>query len=309
MKPAFSVIGFTAAAGAAQGLVVMLAVAALAGSGAGTTMALASLTVALVLLVVGLGASFLHLGRPERAWRAMAMWRTSWLSREVIVLPAFIALVAAWALATQQGLHSPALPAAAVLGAALLWLCTAQIYACLRFIEEWAHPLTLVIYTLTGLASGAVLSCAVAATVGDKAWLASAGPWALTLTFAAWAARSASLARNATLKPRSTAQSATGLQAQRVVQKSMGMSAGAFNTREFFHGTTALVMRQVRWLVHGLAYAGPAALLAAAVRDPAAPAALWWAALALQVPGVLADRWLFFAQARHPQNLYYQAVS
>ena len=43
----------------------------------------------------GLGASFVHLGRPERAWRAVLMWRTSWLSREVIVLPAFIAVVGA----------------------------------------------------------------------------------------------------------------------------------------------------------------------------------------------------------------------
>ena len=309
MKPAFSVISFTAAAGAAQGLVVMLAVATLTGRDASSAMTLTCLAVALVLLVLGLGASFLHLGRPERAWRAMAMWRTSWLSREVIVLPAFIVLVAAWSVAVQQGLRVPALPAAAVLGAALLWLCTARIYACLRFIAEWAHPLTLITYTLTGLASGAVLSCALAAAVGDGAWLAAAGPWALTLTFAAWAARSASLARNATLKPRSTAQSATGLHAPRVVQKSMGMSAGAFNTREFFHGATAVVLRQVRWLVHGLAYAGPAALMVAAVRDPTAPAALWWAAAALQAPGVMADRWLFFAQARHPQNLYYQAVS
>ena len=37
-----------------------------------------------------------------------------------------------------------ALPLAALGLAALLWYCTAMIYACLRFIEEWAHPLTLV---------------------------------------------------------------------------------------------------------------------------------------------------------------------
>ncbi len=42
-----------------------------------------------------------------------------------------------------------------------------------------------------------------------------------------------------------------------------------------------------------------------AARDPAAPAP-WLVAVLLQVPGLLADRWFFFAQARHPQNLYYQ---
>ena len=51
---------------------------------------------ALVMLVLALAASSLHLGRPERAWRAVLMWRTSWLSREVIVLPAFIGAVALW---------------------------------------------------------------------------------------------------------------------------------------------------------------------------------------------------------------------
>jgi DMSO reductase anchor subunit len=28
-----------------------------------------------------------------------------------------------------------------------------------------------------------------------------------------------------------------------------------------------------------------------------------------QVLGLLAERWLFFAQANHPQNIYYQAVA
>ena len=30
---------------------------------------------------------------------------------------------------------------------------------------------------------------------------------------------------------------------------------------------------------------------------------------AVQAPGRVANRWFFFAQARHPQNLYYQVVS
>jgi len=35
----------------------------------------------------------------------------------------------------------------------------------------------------------------------------------------------------------------------------------------------------------------------------------WAAAVLVQAPGLLADRWLFFDQAKHPQNLYYQVVS
>ena len=310
MNPAFSVISFTVLAGAAQGLVVALACAALGGVAAGRGFLLAALGLALAMLVAGLGASFLHLGRPERAWRAAAMWRTSWLSREVIVLPAFTALVALWWLLAWGGHAAPALLAVAALAlAALLWLCTAQIYACLRFIQEWAHPLTLVNYTLIGLASGCVLACALAASFGERALLAAAAPWALTLTFAAWAGRTAALLRNAGLKPKSTAQSATGIRAERLVQKSMGMSAGAFNTREFFHRASALAVQRVRWALHGLGFALPAALMLGAAQAGSAHPAWWWLAVASQVPGLLAERWLFFAQARHPQNLYYQTVS
>jgi DMSO reductase anchor subunit len=312
MKPAFSVISFTTVAGAGQGLVVALACATLAGVPMAAPFLPLGLGLALVLLGAGLVASFFHLGHPERAWRAMAMWRTSWLSREVIVLPLFMALVFAWAvLAWRSPNHSSSgtLAVLALLGAAALWVCTAQIYACIRFIQEWAHPLTLLNFTFIGLASGTVLACALAAALGEQALLAAALPWALTLTFVAWACRTASLMRNASLKPKSSAQSATGVKAARLVQKSMGMSAGAFNTREFFHGATEAFVRNVRLAVHGLAFAAPAVLLMAA-REPGGPQAGWlWAAVAAQAAGVMAERWLFFAQARHPQNLYYQAFS
>jgi DMSO reductase anchor subunit len=66
-----------------------------------------ALGVAEVLLVAGLAASFMHLGRKTRAWRAVLMWRTSWMSREVIVLPGFIALVALWWLSLRFGAGAP----------------------------------------------------------------------------------------------------------------------------------------------------------------------------------------------------------
>jgi DMSO reductase anchor subunit len=41
------------------------------------------------------------------------------------------------------------------------------------------------------------------------------------------------------------------------------------------------------------------------------PHAFWVlpAALAVQFAGLLAERWYFFAEAKHPQNLYYQAIA
>ena len=40
---------------------------------------------------------------------------------------------------------------------ALTVVCTAMIYACLRFLQEWATPLTLVNFVLLGCASGLTL--------------------------------------------------------------------------------------------------------------------------------------------------------
>jgi len=307
MNPAFSVVVFTTIAGAAQGLVVTLALALLAGVSLGAGFTGAALILAEVMLLIGLGASFGHLGRPERAWRAALMWRTSWLSREVIVLPAFIGVVGLWWLALRAGVATPLLPLAAIAVAALLWYCTAMIYACLRFIQEWAQPLTLVNFALIGLSSGLVLASALAAFGGEAALLRVAGPCALLVTLLAWATRALALRRNAALKHKSTLQSATGIRAPNLVQTSMGMSAGAFNTREFFHGRTLALLKQVRLGFLVLCFALPALF---ALWGIASATALPWAlALACQVPGLLAERWFFFAQAKHPQNLYYQVVS
>lgn len=305
MRPAASIVLFTTLAGAGQGMAFWAAVAAVAGE---APLSLRwQLWVAMVLLVLGLGASFFHLGHPLRAWRAVLMWRTSWMSREVILLPLFIALVAIWALVLTSGPVSLALLLAwmVIPGALALWYCTAMIYACIRFIREWAHPLTIVNYVMTGLACGAVACGAVAALTGDAAWEQWLRGVAVLAIAVAWSLRAVALRRNARLKPKSTLQSATGLTSPRIAQKAMGMTGGSFNTREFFHGATPFALRMIEVTSQVLAFAAPLLVIAGAAPSPAG----WAYALALQFVGLLADRWLFFAQAHHPQNLYYQAAS
>ncbi len=310
MHPAFSILFFTTLAGAAQGLVFALALAVLFGLQLAPGFLTIALGLAEVLLVAGLASSFLHLGHKMRAWRSVLMWRTSWMSREVIVLPAFIVLVAVWWVSLQFGVDAPwswLLPLLLLIGAAALWYCTAMIYACLRFIEEWAHPLTIVNFTLIGLSSGLVLACALGVLAGETRLVQVAGPFALAVTLAAWATRWFTLRRNATLRHKSTLQSATGIKASTLVQKSMGMSAGSFNTREFFHGASLAALKNVKLGFLVLAFALPALL---SLWGIASGGALPWVlAVLVQAPGLLAERWFFFAQAKHPQNLYYQVVS
>jgi sulfite dehydrogenase (quinone) subunit SoeC len=308
VNPAWSILLFTAIAGAAQGLVVVLAIAVLAGAALPAGLLAGGLALATVLLVAALVASFFHLGHPLRAWRAALMWRTSWMSREVIVLPAFIALVAAWAWAAATGAAGgPLLPLLALVLAAALWYCTAMIYACIRFIQEWAHPVTIANYTLIGLASGLVLAGALAILAGQPALAVAIGPWAIAMTLLAWAVRAWSLWRNASLRPLSTVQSATGIRNARLAQTAMGMTAGSFNTREFFHRATLAAMRRTKVGFQLLAFALPVVLVGLSLAGGGALP--WLLAVPVQLAGVLAERWFFFAQARHPQNLYYQVVS
>jgi DMSO reductase anchor subunit len=113
--------------------------------------------------------------------------------------------------------------------------------------------------------------------------------------------------RNARLKPRSTVQTAIGIKHPRIVQRSAGFLGGSFNTREFFHGRDPAFVRTVQWTFLLAAFVLPLALLAFGGPRAAAPALV--AAFAVQFAGLLAERWHFFAQARHPQNLYYQDVT
>jgi DMSO reductase anchor subunit len=314
MHPAFSVIFFTTLIGAGQGLFLALFTAevlqlmgVVARQDARSFYALGA-ALSFVLLAVGLIASFFHLGRPERAWRSGAMWRTSWLSREVIVLPLFMATVFLYGLAHLFGWNkaSLAIGTAGVILCLTLFVCTGMIYACIRFLQEWATPLTLVNYFVLGTASGFTLATAFSAWTAPE--LIRIFGWsAIVLSCAALFTRSASLVRNGRLKPKSTIQTATGIKHPKVVQKAQGFMGGSFNTREFFHGKTPQFLRSVKWLFLVLVFPIPVLLLALGLQ--ATSALLLGLAFAVQYAGLIAERWFFFAQANHPQNLYYQTIS
>ncbi len=326
MHPAFSVIFLTTLIGVGQGLFLALVT--------GQVYSLANLLqpqdnlrfyavgsgVSLVFLVLGLFASLFHLGRPERAWRAMARWRTSWLSREVVLLPVFMLLVGLYGVFHWLGWTQPLfvvkgripVDATLVLGvlgavtAFALFGCTAMIYAGIKFIEEWHSPYTLVNFTLFGIASGFMFAAAFSAWSGADL-VGFFGAWAVIFTLAAGIGRLLSIRRNARLVHKSTLETAIGIRHNRIVQRSQGFMGGSFNTREFFHGASPAVLRWVRRFFLFMVFVAPVLLLGAA----------WWlaspwipiAAFIAQYLGLVAERWYFFAEAKHPQNLYYQSMA
>ncbi len=326
MHPAISVILLTTLLGVGQGLFLALytdqlysAVNLLPGQDSERFYALGS-GLAMLFLLGGLGASFFHLGHPERAWRAITRWRTSWLSREVIVLPAVMFLVAVYGLTHYLGWTQPLFVAGgtvpidatllvgalATLATLLLFVCTAMIYASVKFLQEWHSPLTVVNYVLLGGASGFTLAAAFSAWLGTGA-VGFYSVWAIILTLTALTSRGASLLRNRRLKYKSSLQTAIGVRHTRITQKAQGAMGGSYNTHEFFHGRGAPFLSSLRVAFLALAFAVPVLLLGAGyVLDSAA---LLACAFLVQYLGLMAERWYFFAEAQHPQNLYYQSVS
>jgi DMSO reductase anchor subunit len=326
VHPQFSVLFLTTLIGAGQGLFVALVVV--------ETGALFELLppphrpwfyfygslIAFLFTGAGLLASFFHLGRPERAWRSAARWRTSWLSREVIVLPAFMGAALLYPIAHffHLGEALATLPSGATIDSTLiiglagvilafaLFVCTGMIYACVAFLREWATPLTVVNFVLLGCASGFTLAAAYA-TASAPPLVRLLATLALILTLLGFTGRVAALARNARLRPKSTLQTAVGIKHPRIVQKSQGFMGGSFNTREFFHGRSRSFVRAVKWLFLLGAFALPALLLAAGLAG--APRVAIVVAFGIQYVGLLAERWYFFAQSNHPQNLYYQSIA
>ena len=313
MHPGFSVIFLTTLIGAGQGLFLALYAADLAAALHVVALPpehgffVPGVLLSLAFTGAGAVASLFHLGHPERAWRAMAMWRTSWLSREGIALPSFMLVVLLYGLA-----HWFEWPAALAIGALAtvlclaLFVCTGMIYACIKFLQEWASPLTVVNYAVLGCASGLTLASAFAAFTADRLVLAYITA-AMAFTLLGLLTRGASLLRNSRLKPKSTLQSATGIRHPRIVQKSQGFMGSSYNTREFFHRRSNLFLRSIKWIFLVLAFALPLLLLGASLNRVSAT--LLCLVFVLQYAGLIAERWFFFAQSRHPQNLYYQAIS
>lgn len=325
MHPAFSVIFLTTLIGAGQGLFLALytgqlyALANLLPAQSSEFYALGS-GIALALLVGGLIASVFHLGRPERAWRAASQWHTSWLSREVIVLPVTMGLILLYGTAHYLGFTSVLFTVAdtlavdatliagllGTLAAFTLFVCTAMIYASVKFLQEWHTPLTVANYTFLGLASGFMLAAALAAHLGVDL-VGFYGTWAVIATLLGLVTRGASLIRNRHIKRRVDLQTAIGVRHSNMQQKAQGAMGGSFNTREFFHGKSQATLATIKILFLLAGFVLPVVLIGMAygLQSPTLPIA----AFAVQFLGLIAERWSFFAEARHPQNLYYQSIA
>ena len=263
---------------------------------------------ALILIAVGLLSSTLHLGNPQRAWRALSQWRSSWLSREgFLAIATFVPLLwSAWA-AVVDSRYEPLPGIAGALLAGITVYCTSMIYASLKSVQAWHTPLTPLCYLLFAGLGGSLLGVFFAMAGGDASMLLPV--MALAFSIAAWTAKIAWLRRVDRMAPLSTPESATGLgKIGRVRLFERPHMTENYLTREMGFRVArkhAAKLRRLAFLLGGLLPGAIAFLLS--VTGASGGAASLGAAFAVlsYVIGMVAERWLFFAEARHAVMNYY----
>ncbi len=313
MHPAFSVIFFTTASGAGYGMLAILAV--LAASGIvplDRTFGMLGLGLAFVLVSAGLLSSMGHLGHPERAWRAMSQWRSSWLSREgvlsIITFGPWALLAYFWILeGNLSGIGSFAAAASAILAIVTIY-CTAMIYRSLQTIHQWSNKWTAPVYIMLGLATGAVwVAALMAVTVGvDKNYLA----FAVVAVLIAWRVKRTYWHFVDTTNHPSTPKSATGLKGETITLLEGPHTEENYLMQEMGFKVGRKHAQKLRRIVNILGFLAPVVLLILTylLDGTMASVACFAAAIAMSI-GVITERWLFFAEARHVVTLYYGAQS
>jgi DMSO reductase anchor subunit len=310
MHPAYSVIFFTTASGAGYGLLAVLALAGAIGLvPPEPTLGIVGFGLAFALITAGLLSSTFHLGRPERAWRALSQWRSSWLSREgiaaiVTYVPAGLTALGWVVLGRTDGVWA-LFGVLAALGAAVTVYCTGQIYASLPTIRQWQQPLTTPVYLALALATGSLLAAFLFEvlssdwhSVARLAFIAIALALGLKLLY--WRAIDRS-------EPAYTVEAATGLgHLGKVRPLDPPHSQANFVMREMGFEIARKHAERLRGIAIIALFVMPMALILIASAGPwPIPAMAMAAAVLFAALGVFVERWLFFAEAEHIAMLYY----
>ncbi|MDD9909624.1 MAG: dimethyl sulfoxide reductase anchor subunit [Ahrensia sp.] len=306
MHPALSVIAFTVLSGAGYGLALVLALGH--GNPAHLPTKFAWVT-ALVLIAVGLMSSTLHLGNPQRAWRAFSQWKTSWLSREgCMAVATFVPLTILAAMSILGDTFNLLLGYIGGIMCMITVYCTAMIYASLRTVPQWHTRWTPAVYLLFALTSGTMLYFAFfgreAGSDSNRIWV-----W-LTLVFlvVTWAVKFMWLRHaSAAGYGASSMESATGLGnlgRVRLLERPHAMEN--YLTREMAFRIARKHRERLSLIGAMLGAVLPFVLLVISLMvAPALGGFLQVVATISLLAGLFVERWLFFATAKHAVGLYY----
>ncbi len=312
MHPGLSIILFTTASGAGFALFALLGIGApLDLVPTSSWFGLTALAVAVLLTAGGLVSSTFHLGRPERAWRAFSQWRSSWLSREGVFavltyVPAAIFGIGWVAFGTTRGGPGLAGFFTAALAAATVF-STGMIYASLKPIHQWHNRWTVPNYLML-----AAMSAWLIYDFLVRFWERSARPaafWTFVFVIVAWWIKEIYWRFIDTTTAPSTVASATALGRRgRVRLFEAPHTEENYLLQEMGFRVARKHARRLRGIARLAAFIVPAALTGLAfVSSGVTGAIAAGIAVASAALGLVVERWLFFAEARHMVTLYYGA--
>ncbi len=310
MHPAFSVIFFTTASGAGYGLLALLGVfGALGVLPPEQWFGIVAFGAGFALVTAGLLSSTFHLGHPERAWRALTQWRTSWLSREGVMavltfIPTGLYAIGWVYLGRTDGIVA-ALGLVGALCCTVTVYCTAMIYAALRSIPRWSNPLVAPAYLLLGLATSAI-----ALMLLTRLFAVATPSVDLTAVLAIALAAAVKLAYWKTIgrDSGSTPASATGLGGPGLVRLlDAPHTESNYLLEEMGYRVARKHATRLRILSVATLFVVPLVLILTVTASETGPAATALAVIAAASAaiGILVERWLFFAEAKHVVTLYY----
>ncbi len=192
--------------------------------GAGTRLGIAALS-SLLVGGVALNAATLHLGRPIHAYRALRMWRRSWLSREVLLFSIFSAVSGAYAGMLWFGIPGGSWigGVTAVVGLAGV-LASAYIYR-VPSRPSWNSWHTLLEFNLTAGILGPLFAAAVGA--GNPWWLAVAAAAMAAAQLGLVGLRFLRCIASDSLELRGTARLLSTVLAPHLLWRSLLLAAGA----------------------------------------------------------------------------------
>jgi len=310
MHPAYSVIFFTTLSGAGYGLLTWLALGRLSGSWIfGPWEGVLSCGVGLALITAGLLSSSLHLGHPERAWRAFSQWRTSWLSREgvlaIVAYPPVLLFTAGWIPGVLPPEWMPWTALATAVLSLLTVISTGMIYASLKTIPRWHNAWVVPVYLAFALASGGLL-CMLALS-GAGRLSTTALILILVMLFLAWAVKWAYWGYIDGQKVKSDPGTATGLgRFGRVSQLEAPHTSENYLLKEMGYQVARKHASKLRHIAFSLGLLLPAILILLAMNlEGMFQIAVLTLALLAGYAGIVVERWLFFAEARHAVTLFY----
>ena len=287
MHPAPSVIIFTVFSGVGFGLLFWLGVDPTPPTG---WVAFVFWLLAYAMAVGGLLSSTFHLGRPERFLKAFSQWRSSWLSREGVAAVATLILMGFYGLgAVFFGVAWQPLGWLGALGALATVYTTSMIYTQMKTVPRWNMPLTPAMFLSLSLAGGALMKgytkialvlLIVAGIVQIMTWVQGDKAFAASGTDMASATQLGNIGSVRAFEPPHTGTN--------------------YLLREFVHVVGRKHAQKLRVIAITLMTVVPIVLLLL-------PFSHVFALLAVlsHIAGVLASRWLFFAQAEHVVGLYY----